>query len=148
VTRTFPLGHLSRGDGVFASVYFNRAAGSVRFFLSVPDGTGYHYKAGVGGAAGYSRAQALADWAAASPTVPAIASGTREARFLSGGFTTASGQLGTFEGPWVLSPWEATRNGRDQPRGRLFAAPGYLRADGTQRVIGASGDVFGVWLYP
>lgn len=69
-------------------------------------------------------AQALADWAQVSPTISPSVGATREARFLSGGFTTASGEPGTFEGPWALSRWEATGDGLGRRDG-LLAAPGY-----------------------
>jgi hypothetical protein len=127
-------------------VYFNRVTHSVRFFLTMPDGASYTRSAAVAAATFYPQAQALASWTGSAPAaaVPA-ARRVREARFLSGGFTTIHGIQGTFAGPWALTRLQTTSNGR--PTGRLAAAPGYLSADGTQRVIGAWDDVFGVWLY-
>jgi hypothetical protein len=145
LARAFAAGRLHAADAVFASVY-RSGPGSVRFFLTVPGGSAYRYTAATGSAAGYDQAQALADWTQASPTIPPSVASTREARFLSGGFTTASGEPGTFEGPWALSRWEATGAGPGRP-GRLLAAPGYPGADGSQRLLGTWGDAFGVWLY-
>lgn len=145
LTRAFAAGRLHAGDAVFASVY-RSSPGSVRFLLAVPGGAAYRYTAATGSTAGYGQAQALADWTQASPTISPPVSATREARFLSGGFTTASGEPGTFEGPWALSRWEATGGGPGRPDG-LLAAPGYPAADGSQRLLGTWGDAFGVWLY-
>jgi hypothetical protein len=149
-TRVFPLGRMRQGGAVFVSVYFSRAAGAVRFFVTGPDGVGHRWSAAAGPGAFYSQAQALADWTGAALPASNWAKppGARVGWFTSGGFTTAHGRQGTFEGPWTLTRWEATSNSLAPPRGRLVSAPGPLRADGTQRVIGAWGDVFGVWLYP
>jgi hypothetical protein len=144
LTRTFATGPLRAGDAVFASVY-RSGPGSVRFFLTGPGGAGYRYTAATGSAAGYGQAQALAGWTQAPAPVPPSSGATREARFLSGGFTTASGEPGTFEGPWALTRWEAT--GGAGPAAGLLAAPGYPGGDGSQRLLGTWGDAFGVWLY-
>jgi hypothetical protein len=143
--RTFGLGPVRRGEGVFASVYFDQVTRRVRYFLTVPDGAGYGYLARAGGP-GYGQAQALADWTGTAPAGPGPTAGrVLAARFLSGGFTTALGEQGTLEGPWALSRWEATGQGTHQLPGRLLAAPGFPRPDGTQRVIGPWADAFGVW---
>jgi hypothetical protein len=150
-TRVFRLGGVHPGAAVFVSVYFSRAAGAVRFFITGPDGAAHRWSAVARGAF-FTQAQALADWTGTALPGAGTPASARVARFAAsftaGGFTTAHGRRGTFEGPWTLSRWEATDNGLPPPRGRLTVAPGPLRADGTLRVIGAWGDVFRVRLYP
>ena len=145
VTRTFPLGGLRPGDGVFVSVYLDQSAGSARFFLAVPGGASYSRSVPVGAATRYTQAQALVTWSGNLPDPWPAARAARVVRFGSGGFTTVHGAQGTFVGPWRLTRWETAGSGR--PAARPAAAPGYLTADGTQRVIGAWDDAFAVWLY-
>jgi hypothetical protein len=146
VWQTLPPRPMSPGNGVFVSVYFNRVTHRVRLFVAIPGGASYTRSVAVSAATFYTEAQAVAGWPRPAPGIPLTPGHrTREARFLSGGFTTIHGIQGTFTGPWALTRWEATGNGK--PSGRVAAAPGYLGADGTQRVIGAWDDAFGVWVY-
>jgi hypothetical protein len=148
VGQTLQTRPVSPGSGVFVSVYFNRVTHRVRFCVATPGGASYTRSVAVSTATFYTQAQAVAGWpgSAAASAIPVTpGSRVREARFLSGGFTTIHGIQGTFTGPWALTRWEATGDGK--PSGPVAAAPGYLSADGTQRVIGAWDDAFGVWLY-
>jgi hypothetical protein len=150
-TFSLALDTVSRGDGVFFSIYFDQARGADHFTASGP-GISAARSAGAGGPV-YSRAYALADWSALVPVgsirsdVPVVpAQATRVAQFLQGRFTTASGQRGTFEGTWNLNPVEVTSNGFAPPRGTVIAAPGYLWTDGNS-LDGLPGDAFAVWLF-
>jgi hypothetical protein len=79
------------------------------------------------------------------PAVPGAK--VRDAQFLQGRFTTASGAQGTFNGPWTLNAYEATSNGSLPPAGSLIGQPSYLWTDGNS-FQGRWGDAFGVWRFP
>jgi Peptidase A4 family len=142
-----PVSPALEGDGILFSVYLNAAGNSVHFVTTLPDGTTTSNTVPVNGPV-YTSAQALADWSDtdASPPVTTPAANTRVAQFLQGRFTTASGQRGTFEGPWTLNPVEVTSNGLAAPLGTLVSAPSYLWNDGNS-LPGQGTDAFGVWLY-
>jgi hypothetical protein len=142
-----PVPDALEGDGIFFSVYLNAAGNSVHFVTTLPDGTTTKNTVAVDGPV-YTVAEAFADWSGTTtspePTTPAVT--TRVSQFLQGRFTTASGQRGTFEGPWTLNPVEITSNGLAVPLGTLLGAPSYLWNDGTS-LPGRGTDAFGVWLY-
>jgi hypothetical protein len=142
-TRTIPLNTVDPGDGVFFTVYFNQAGNSDQFTATGPGVTVASTARALGPI--YTQAYALTDWSLSLPATPVQpTASTRMTQFLQGRFTTASGQRGTFEGPWTLSPVEVTSNGLAAPLGTLVSAPSYLWNDGTS----AQGtDAFGVWLY-
>jgi hypothetical protein len=139
------LTSVSPGDGVVFSIYFTEAGDSDQFTAS---GSGVSASLSIdANGPVYTTAQALTDWSYSLPTTPAPASQTgRVTQFLQGRFTTASGQRGTFAGPWTLTPVEATSNGLAPPQGTLRSAPGALWTDGSS-LYGLPGDAFGVWLY-
>jgi hypothetical protein len=144
-TRTISLDTVSPGDGVFFSIYFNQAGNADQFTASGP-GVSAAVSAGAHGPV-YDLAYALADWSLSLPATPAQPFlDTRVTQFLRGRFTTASGQRGTFEGPWNLNPVEVTSNGFAPPGGTLISAPSHLWTDG-HSLSGLPGDAFGVWLY-
>jgi hypothetical protein len=141
---TQPLSGTLQGDGVLFSVYLNAGGNSVHFVTTLPSGLQYNNTIPVNGPL-YTAAQALADWSASTPAVPAApVANTRLTQFLQGRFTTLNGTRGTFEGPWSLNPVEATSNGLAYPQGTLIAAPAYLWNDGTNS---KGTDAFGLWLY-
>lgn len=146
-----PLDTVSAGDGVFFSIYFNQAGDADHFTASGP-GISAASTLGAGGPV-YNQAYALADWSLSFPPGAVPSAGAprsiqigRVTRFLQGRFTTASGQRGTFEGPWKLRPVEVTSNGLAPPGGTLISAPGLLWTDGNS-LHGLPGDAFSVWRY-
>jgi hypothetical protein len=145
-----PLSGNDLGAGIVVSAYLVPNGTAVHTVIQLPDGTTYDNTFPVA-APVYTRAQALADWRTAlangaSKPQPPVPPGTgRDCQFLRGRFTTASGQRGTFSGPWALNALEATSNGTLPPTGTLMAQPSYLWADAN----GPGGlDAFGVWTYP
>jgi hypothetical protein len=66
----------------------------------------------------------------------------RITQFQMGGWTTTSGQRGTFAGPWVLASPASTSNGTAPPSGTINVEPAFLWDDG---LGGDFGDAFGVW---
>ncbi len=152
VTATATLSPALAGDGVFVSAYFNQAGNSVHVLVSVPStgGTLLNNTISVTGPV-YSDAQAFADWTAASDTAipaPAVPSeNTRVSQFFQGRFTTLNGVQGTFNGPWTLTPYEATSNGTAPPAGTLIGEPSYLWNDGSG-FHGMGSDAFGTWRFP
>jgi hypothetical protein len=142
-SRTIPLPRVNPGDGVLFTIYFNQAGNSDQFTATGPGVTVASTARALGPI--YTQAYALTDWSFSFPGTPVQpAVSTRMTQFLQGRFTTASGQRGTFEGPWTLSPVEATSNGLAVPLGTLVSAPSYLWNDGTSP---QGTDAFGVWLY-
>jgi hypothetical protein len=147
-----PLSSAFMGDGIVVSAYLVPTGNAVHTFIQLPDGTTYTNTFPITGPV-YTRAQALADWTTAlengashpQPAVPA--SKVRDSQFLQGRFTTASGQQGTFSGPWTLNALEVTSNGTLPPNGTLIAQPSYLWDD-QNSFHGRGADAFGVWRYP
>jgi hypothetical protein len=147
-----PLSSAVMGDGILVSAYLVPSGNAVQTVIQLPGGTTYNNTFPVSGPM-YTRAQAVADWTTAvengatkpQPAVPA--SKGRVSQFFEGQFTTASGQQGTFAGPWTLNALEATSNGNLPPTGTLMTQPSYLWND--QKGPGGLGqDAFGVWSYP
>ena len=137
------------GDSVFVSVYLSPTGQSVHTVVTLPDGSTFNNTLPAPGAV-YPRAQAVADWTAATgkPQPVPPASGTvRDAQLLEGRFTTLSGQQGTFAGPWTLNAFEGTTTGALPPSGALVVQPSYLWNDGTN-FHGMFGDAFGIWRFP
>jgi hypothetical protein len=144
----FPIAASQEGDGVFVSVYAEPTGHSVHTVITLPDGSTFNNDFAVTGPV-YTRAQAVADWTTATvkPQPVAPLAKVRDTQFLEGRFTTASGQQGTFAGPWALTAFEGTSNGDLPPAGTLVARPCYLWNDGTN-FHGMFGDAFGVWRFP
>lgn len=148
----YPLPNAMMGDGILVNVYLTPAGTSVQTVIQLPDGSTYTNTFPVTGPV-YTKAQALADWTTAiengapapEPSVPT--SKTRVTQFFQGRFTTVSGDMGTFNGPWILNPVEATSNGQLPPAGTLIAQPSYLWDD-NQSFNGLGDDAFGVWRFP
>jgi len=138
-----PVSDALEGDGIFFSIYLDAAGNSLRFVMTLPNGTTTDNTVPVNGPV-YTAAQALADWSATTTPQPAApAANARVSQFYQGRFTTLSGAQGTFGGPWNLNPVELTSNGFASPLGTI-ATPGYLWNDATT----AQGtDAFGVWLH-
>jgi hypothetical protein len=137
------------GDSVFVSVYLSPTGRSVHTVVTLPEGSTFNNTLPDPGAV-YPRAQAVADWTAATtkPQPQPPASGkVRDAQVLEGRFTTLSGQRGTFAGPWTLNAFEGTTTGALPPSGALVVQPSYLWNDGTN-FHGMFGDAFGVWRFP
>jgi hypothetical protein len=140
---TVPLAVSVMGDGVLVSVYFNQVGNSIHVVVTPPGGIAINQTQAVTGPT-YTKAQALADWSAATPEAPVPANPKfRDSQFLGGRFTTLSGFKGTFRGPWLLSGVEATSNGVLPPGGTLIAEPSALWSND-----GHPGDAFGVWRFP
>jgi hypothetical protein len=151
VIDVFPIAPSMMGDGVLVNAYFNQEGNSVNTTITMPDGTVNNNTFTLSGPI-YTQAQALADWTVdhensatpiEAPATPAVK--VRDAQFFRGRFTTLSGQMGTFSGPWNLNALEATSNGHLPPTGTLIAQPSYLWNDG--QGLGW-GDAFGVWRFP
>jgi hypothetical protein len=139
------------GDGIAVNAFFNQAGNTVRTVITLPAGTTFNNTYPVTGPV-YTQAQALADWTIDHASSPATLAApatppakVRDAQFFQGRFTTLSGQMGTFSGPWTLYAWEATSNGHLPPSGTLIAQPSYLWNDGQGF---GWGDAFGVWRFP
>jgi hypothetical protein len=142
---TVPLAVSVMGDGVAVSVYFNQVGNSIHVIVTPPAGVAINQTQAVTGPL-YTRAQALADWAGATPEapVPPPTVKVRDSQFLQGGFTTLGGIRGTFSSPsWTLNAVEATSNGVLPPSGTLIAQPSYLWTSDAH-----PGDAFGVWRFP
>jgi hypothetical protein len=140
---TGPVSDALEGDGIFFSIYLDPAGNSLRFVMTLPNGTTTENTVAVNGPV-YTAAQALADWSATTTPQPAAAAAnSRVSQFYQGRFTTLSGAQGTFGGPWNLNPVELTSNGFASPRGTI-ATPGYLWNDATTT---QGTDAFGVWLH-
>jgi hypothetical protein len=146
------LSNAVMGDGILVNAYLAPTGNAVNTVIQLPNGTTYNNTFPVTGPV-YTRAQALADWTTAiengaskpQPRVPT--SKGRISQFFQGRFTTASGQEGTFAGPWTLNALEATSNGTLPPTGTLIAQPSYLWND-THGFNGLGQDAFGIWSYP
>jgi hypothetical protein len=140
-----PLSDAVEGDKVFASVYREPSGKVVDAKIVLPVGTTFTFAVGMAGTT-FGRAQALADWTNArvngTTVVPTPASPVdfRDTQFNQGGFTTASGQRGTFKGPWMLNAIDATTNGT--VLGTIVEEPAFLWDDGQGNGFG---DAFGVW---
>ena len=138
------------GDGEGLSVY--AVSDSVKTVTTLPDGTKIQHTFYITSPP-YTSAVAVADWTTAieggeistAPTTPTAK--VRDTQFFQGRFTTASGQQGTFQGPWTLEALEATSNGALPPSGTLVGQPSYLWNDGNG-LNGKGSDAFGVWRFP
>jgi hypothetical protein len=147
-----PLSSAVMGDGILVNAYLAPTGNAVQTVIQLPDGTTYNNTFRVTGPV-YTRAQALGDWTTAlengasqpEPTVPD--NKRRVSQFFQGRFTTASGQQGTFAGPWTLNALEVTSNGELPPTGTLMTQPSYLWND-NHGFNGLGQDAFGVWSYP
>jgi hypothetical protein len=140
---TDPVSDALEGDGIFFSISLDAAGNSLRFVMTLPNGTTTQNTVAVNGPV-YTAAQALADWSATTTPQPAAPANNRVSQFYQGRFTTLSGTQGTFDGPWNLNPVELTSNGSASPRGTLIVTPSYLWNDATTP---QGTDAFGVWLY-
>jgi hypothetical protein len=146
------LSNAVMGDGIVVSAYLVPNGNAVDTVIQLPNGTIYDNTFPVSGPA-YAQAQALADWTTAiengaskpQPAVPPAKG--RVSQFFQGRFTTASGQEGTFSGPWTLNALEVTSNGTLPPTGTLMTQPSYLWNDQNGR-NGLGQDAFGIWSYP
>lgn len=146
------LSSAAMGDAVLVNAYLVPTGNAVQTVIQLPDGTTYANTFPVPGLV-YTRAQAAADWTTAlengaghpQPRVPD--SKLRVSQFFQGRFTTASGQQGTFGGPWTLNPLEVTSNGMLPPTGTIMTQPSYLWDD-QKGFNGLGQDSFGVWSYP
>jgi hypothetical protein len=165
VSHAVPLTGVNPGDGVKFAIYYNQAGNAIH--MSVTTGpttaTPVTLAAFSFDAAGavFNHASALVDWSdcpigvddnapcAAAPgggPIPGPVPGGKQIRitqFQLGAFTTASGQQGTFTGPWTLNSVLATSNGVLPPGGTVQVTPEFLWTDG----LPGSGpnDAFGVW---
>jgi hypothetical protein len=149
-----PIPASALGQAVSASVQLGQPGNLVTAKLAVPSAHGvrtftfsFSYPA-----AAFTQAQAVADWTmthteskGAHPAPGTPGSRSRYVQFRQGAFTTATGQRGTFCGPWTLSAAEAAASPRQPRPGVLAAEPGGLWNDGKG---GGAGDAFGVWLGP
>ncbi len=147
-----PLSGSLLGDGVGVSVYLSSNGNQVQTQITLPTGVVIQHVTPVTGPT-YTKAQAFADWTTAveagttkpEPAVPAEK--IRDSQFFQGRFTTLNGVQGTFNGPWTLTPYEATSNGTAPPAGTLIGEPSYLWNDGSG-FHGMGSDAFGTWRFP
>lgn len=151
------------GDGVGLSATYNQRQNTTRFRITTPGGVPQAFSVPLRGAV-FTHADALVDWSTCSsadtqqdnsasspcaltrkgpPLPPRVSHDTLVTRFLQGGFTTTSGQHGTFAGQWALSPVKATSNAIAPSGGTVLMEPAYLWDDGLGN---GWGDAFGVWL--
>jgi hypothetical protein len=166
IPRTIPLTGVSPGDGVKFAIYYNQVGNAVHMSATAPSGAILGSFAFFAGGAVFNHAAALADWSGcptpavnppaalqcanadsmtATPVPGAVPGGTqkRVTQFQAGGFTTASGQRGSFVGPWTLNSVLSTSNGQLPPLGTVQVTPEFLWTDGLPSTMPS--DAFGVW---
>jgi hypothetical protein len=166
VTQTVPLTGVAAGDGVKFAIYYNQQGNAVHMSATGPTGVVLGAFSFNAGGAVFNHAAALADWsgcpssgggvrtdttcASQSPTVSVpipgpVPGGTqiRVTQFQAGAFTTASGDRGSFVGPWTLNSVLSTSNGQLPPSGTVQVTPEFLWTDGLPGTMPS--DAFGVW---
>ena len=128
---------------VFVSVYYDRPRDTMKAVLRLPGGI-VHAPEFAARHPRYPQALAVANWQGVS--WGAAADGRLAARFARGRFTTASGQRGTFAGPWRLTRYVVAGN-RVARHTWMMSSPGRLGADPVAGRAGPGG-AFGIWVYP
>ena len=153
VFQAFGLGSTNPGDGVRFQVYYP-AGGAAHFTITIgptsatPEVHSFQLPSTGTFSAVFNHAVALVDYSATSPypeLTPGPAPGPFDLRitqFQQGAWTTASGDHGTFTGPWTLNPAIVTNNGTAPPGGTVQVEPAFLWNDGLGNGFG---DAFGVW---
>jgi hypothetical protein len=147
VDHAVALPNAHSGEGIKFSVYAEPTGNAIHMTVDA-SGAGGPVQAFYFNAHGavFTHALALVDFSASDhgvtpPSAPL--SDVRATQFLQGAFTTASGQRGTFVGPWTTQPVSITfPGGHAPPYNTVTFEPSFLWNDGMGE---GAGDAFGVW---
>jgi hypothetical protein len=140
------LNGIQSGEGIKFAIYYNQVGNAIHMIVD-GSGAGLPISAFFFNAHGavYNHADALVDFSGSAIPVPPSAPlfDVRVTQFLNGAWTTASGQRGTFLGPWTTQPVSITfPNGAPPPGNTVTFEPSFLFND---TLGGGAGDAFGVW---
>jgi hypothetical protein len=144
------LSGVTQGDGVNFSIYFDQGGNELHFTITPPSSSGpeQFYKTQAYGPL-FDHAAAVDDFTDSTGTpipVPFFLHSFRINQFLQGALTTYSGARGSFVGPWITSPVEATSNGQPWPSGTVRTSPSALWSDGiASNGVARPWDAFSVW---